>query len=339
MKLEKFKKYGKINKKIIGSIVGITIVIVMFILFKSFAFFESKYDFDVIKGRIPNFTAGDVTLAFTIDGVKNNAVFPNKGDGYVVKSVTCSNGVTAEWNNVLWGLVNVNNNEQKKISCNIDFAASLYKVIKIGDYVSYTPSSKSYKILTSLTGYSSDQTINPSELNLWRVIKKNEDGTIEMISEYASSTLVYLDNKTGYDNALNLFDNIAKQYETEGITNGSRLISNDTDRNLVKAAMPSGIGLKAYHNGTENLADYWYQAIGDYHHSTQPYYVYVVMDYDKRGYEESVVYSYCILDSGGFCDYWPAYGLGIRPILKLRKDISLGIENVDGTINHPYKIN
>ena len=264
MKLEKFKKYGKRNKKIIGSVVGITIIICGVLLFKSFAFFESKYDFDVIKGRIPNFTAGDVTLAFTIDGVKNNDTFPNKNDGYAAKSVTCSNGVTASWDNNLWGLINVVNNGNKKISCNIDFGTILYNVVNVGDLVSYTPTNTSYTIPKSLTGYSSDQKINPSELNLWRVIKKNDtDGTIEAISEYVSNTEVYFFGSYGYNNYSTALDTIAKQYETNGITSGSRYMNNSTDVDLVKAAMPTGIGLKSQKENATDFSNYWYLS-GDY---------------------------------------------------------------------------
>mgnify|MGYP007056314996 CR=1 FL=1 len=46
-------------------------------------------------------------------------------------------------------------------------------ILSLGDYVSYTPTSTSYTTDTSKTGYSSTQIINPSELNLWRVLKKN----------------------------------------------------------------------------------------------------------------------------------------------------------------------
>ena len=39
-----------------------------------------------------------------------------------------------------------------------------------------TPTKSSYTTDKSKTGYSSTQTINPQELNLWRVIKINNDG-------------------------------------------------------------------------------------------------------------------------------------------------------------------
>ena len=71
--------------------------------------------------------------------------------------------------------------------------------LKLGDYISMTPTKSSYKIDTSKTGFhgmddygsGSTQTINPQELKLWRVISINPDGTVDMISEHVSSTRIY----------------------------------------------------------------------------------------------------------------------------------------------------
>ncbi len=96
------------------------------------------------------------------------------------------------------------------------------EIAKLGDYVEMTPTSTSYTISSSLTGYSSDQSINPSELNLWRIIKINEDGTLEMVSEYVSSNVVYFYGLIGYKNYIGALNTIAKQYENGKYTNGSR---------------------------------------------------------------------------------------------------------------------
>ena len=96
--------------------------------------------------------------------------------------------------------------------------------LAVGDYVSYTPEITSYSVDTSVTGYtgSEAQTINPSELNLWRVLNINSDGTVDLISEYVSSTNVYFGGLTGYKNFVGYLNVLAEQYETEGITDGSR---------------------------------------------------------------------------------------------------------------------
>ena len=94
--------------------------------------------------------------------------------------------------------------------------------LALGDYVSYTPAKTSYTTDTSKTGYTSTQTINPSELNLWRVLSINGDGTVDIISEYVSSTDVYFSGKEGYKNVVGYLNVLASQYETSGLTVGSR---------------------------------------------------------------------------------------------------------------------
>lgn len=94
----------------------------------------------------------------------------------------------------------------------------------VGDYVKMTPTLTSYTTDTSKTGYTSTQTINPSELNLWRVLKVNSNGTIEMISEYTSSTDVYFRRQTGYQNLVGYLNVLASKYENSKYTSGSRYV-------------------------------------------------------------------------------------------------------------------
>ena len=83
---------------------------------------------------------------------------------------------------------------------------------EVGDYVKMTPTSTSYTTDTTKTGYTSTQKINPSELNLWRVIRVNSDGTIEMVSEHVSSTAIYFKGQTGYKNLVGYLNVLASQY-------------------------------------------------------------------------------------------------------------------------------
>ena len=96
--------------------------------------------------------------------------------------------------------------------------------IEPGDYVKMTPTLTSYTTDTSKTGYTSSQTINPSELNLWRVLKVNSDGTIEMISEYTSSTKIFFRGKLGYQNFVGYLNELASKYENSKYTSGSRYV-------------------------------------------------------------------------------------------------------------------
>ena len=94
--------------------------------------------------------------------------------------------------------------------------------LALGDYISYTPTKTSYTTDTAYTGYTETQTINPSELNLWRVISLNQDGTVDIISENVSSTDVYFRGQTGYQNFVGYLNVLAKQYENSNQTVGSR---------------------------------------------------------------------------------------------------------------------
>lgn len=100
-------------------------------------------------------------------------------------------------------------------------------IFKVGYYVKMEPTNTSYTISAVRTGYDTNQIINPSELNLWRVIRINDDQTVDMVSEYVSSTNVYFRGKTGYLNYVGILNQIAKQYENANYTVGSRHIGYD----------------------------------------------------------------------------------------------------------------
>ena len=105
-----------------------------------------------------------------------------------------------------------------------DYCPSKYKCYKmhltpeVGDYIKMTPTSTSYTTDTSKTGYTSTQKINPSELDTWRVIKVNSDGTIEVVSENISSTAVYFKGQTGYKNFVGYLNELANQYQNTKYT-------------------------------------------------------------------------------------------------------------------------
>jgi len=109
------------------------------------------------------------------------------------------------------------------VSSTNEYSPEVNTVLSLGDYVSYTPTKTSATTNTSYTGYTSSQTINPSELNLWRVLSINADGTVDLISEYASSVSIYFSGKTGFLNLTGELNRLASQYETSGKTVGSRI--------------------------------------------------------------------------------------------------------------------
>lgn len=96
----------------------------------------------------------------------------------------------------------------------------------LGDYIDMTPTSTSFtpdRTLTGLDDYDTFKenaagtttiagTLNPSELNIWRVIRINGDCTVEVVSEYVSSVNVKFASKVGYMNYIWYLNEIAKQY-------------------------------------------------------------------------------------------------------------------------------
>ncbi len=284
-------------------------------------------------GRIPDFDQGDIQLAFTIDGVKGT-VFPNRNSGYVGKNVTCEKGVTAVWNNDLWGVVHVNSNGNTKVTCNVEFQiASNINEAKIGDYVSYTPSQTNFEISKSDTGYE-DQIINPSELNLWRIIKKNDDGTIEMISENTSSNAVTLYSQTGYDGYVRILKRLATSYETSGITAGSRYMGYEEEENgklyendikLVQEACNSLKSSSGYYIGSREYS------VTDNPGGMEYYYYVRIVDSDGD-VTTAPIYNYAY---GQFSDLTVSNFL--RPIVILKSGITSISGN--GSKDNPWKVN
>ena len=91
---------------------------------------------------------------------------------------------------------------------------------QLGDYVIMTPTKTSSTLSSSYFGFNAS--LNPSELNLWRVIKINDDGTIEMVSEYVSSAEVYFIGRNGYMRYVSLLQTIAAEYANNNYTIGTR---------------------------------------------------------------------------------------------------------------------
>ncbi len=97
---------------------------------------------------------------------------------------------------------------------------------QIGDYVDMTPTSTSFtpdRTLTGLVNYDAEEgkpagttavagTLNPSYLNVWRVIQINSDCTVEIVSVYASNVKVKFAGRVGYANYVYYLNEIAKQY-------------------------------------------------------------------------------------------------------------------------------
>ncbi|MBR3523123.1 MAG: prepilin-type N-terminal cleavage/methylation domain-containing protein [Bacilli bacterium] len=92
----------------------------------------------------------------------------------------------------------------------------------VGDYVIMTPTSTSFATDPAMTGYATSQTINPSELNVWRIIDVKSNGRVDMVSEYVSSVDINFSGVKGYKNYIGYLNTIAAQYANNSYTVSTR---------------------------------------------------------------------------------------------------------------------
>ena len=156
--------------------------------------------------------------------VKSDSKIHGMTNSILMNGLTLSSGETKDYYIAVY--VQESDDEQNYYSDGGRFSGTVTvkttNGLDLGDYVKMTPTKSSYTTDTSKTGYSRTQTINPQELNLWRVINLNSDGTIDVISEHTSTTRVYFSGKTGYLNLIGYLNVLASQYENSIYTKGSR---------------------------------------------------------------------------------------------------------------------
>lgn len=125
---------------------------------------------------------------------------------------------------------------------------TLAEKVELGDYINLSPVATSYQIPTSLTGYSSVQTINPRELSLWRVIRKNANGSIDVVSEYVSNVDVHFYGKEGYKKLAGSLNEIVSSYTNPKYVTATRHIGyngqtvNLTDETVFNATVSPFVG-------------------------------------------------------------------------------------------------
>ncbi len=92
-----------------------------------------------------------------------------------------------------------------------------------GKYVKYMPFQTEFAIGQEDTGSDGVQTINPSELNSWQILNKNDDNSIDIISESVSSIEVKFKGKVGYQHLVGALKKLAEAYEDKAYTTKSRM--------------------------------------------------------------------------------------------------------------------
>ena len=228
----------------------------------------------------------------------------------------------------------------------------LSKVVKLGDYVKMTP---------TLTDY--------SELNLWRVININSNGTIDLVSEYVSSTQKDYMGINAYLSYISSLNNFSKNYanskytystrcigysnQTEIITDTSYLNANhlsipyqdaeskgfgdtgyETDYNLIKKAIGT---LSANVVGTTIVGDYWFASRSYYTSGgSNPLYNFCGRYINTTGTiaTNMICYRAQIQSSSGFTTGGVAPKHYFRPIVTLKSDVVPS--DGSGTSSSPY---
>ena len=103
--------------------------------------------------------------------------------------------------------------------------------LQVGDLIKMTPINTKVRLDFSKSGYTVYTTtptyLNPSELQYWRVIRKNTNGTVDVVSEYVSSVDVYLKGSNGYAYLVGYLNELASYYEHPAYTIGSRMMGYD----------------------------------------------------------------------------------------------------------------
>ena len=215
----------------------------------------------------------------------------------------------------------------------------------VGKYVSMTPTSTLYTISKELTGYTSDQTINPSELNLWRVIKVNSDGIVEMISDNVSSVKVYFAGQTGYLNFVGSLNTIAAQYSNDRYVQSTRHMGYNDQTESCSSISSCGSDL-----GYQADANIVTSAIGSLVASkpgeSSPIETWMASRNIGSDWTNKTFYAaFLVITSGGVESDWlyrsddanNNKGGAIRPIVVL-KSTSIKLSG-DGTENSPYQLN
>ncbi len=169
--LKRFNKHKKQKEIIIGSIIAIVAIIGGISLIASFAMYEEKATFDVLKGTIPDFRKGkgDYNLiALTVNGEKTSTV-PPKGT-YSKIDVKCDNEATGEWDATRWGLFITSGTVP--VSCTVDFE------LKVGSVLEYNYTGDEQEFIVPFDG--------KYKLEVWGASGGTVEGTIPGYGGYAT---------------------------------------------------------------------------------------------------------------------------------------------------------
>ena len=229
----------------------------------------------------------------------------------------------------------------------ISVNAKTLKDINVGDYISYKSTSENYEISSSLTYYNSNQNINPSELDLWRVIKINDDDSIEIVSVNVSSAQVRIYGYYGYADYVRILNQIAKQYIDTNYASDARILgysnqpgrvidiyNNRGDEGYTDDinAVNEAFGTLAATTNDGSSATYWLGSRLYLYYNAFP----------KGTWQGRIIWTDGRLSNSKLYEYGKYTNMdfgpqnSIRPVVVLKSDSQIKIG--DGTQNNPYQL-
>ena len=194
--------------------------------------------------------------------------------------------------------------------------------LALGDYVLMKPTLSSYTTDTSKTGYTETQTINPQELDLWRVISINDDVTVDIVSEHVSST-EYITDTSKFTNPPPWTCSTGEScnpVESQG--GGDELYTKDY--NLVNNVLGTTVASKP-----DGTIYYYWMASRYYDYSSTTFYLWSgQIVFPSGAYASRDLYSY---SSSSF--FSGRRSNSLRPVLTLKANIGY---TGSGTKEDPY---
>ena len=194
------------KKKIVLSLIFLLSITSAF----SYRMINSKEE---VKEEVKETTKNNKMVAFTVEGENVDIGFPQKGEGYLGESVTCTNGITGNWNNDTWKLEL--SNVTKLTNCTINFieyTPFLYEQILADnpnvsertDFSTTFTASNNGNTIYKASGQADRDTYyfagavtnnyvkfgkNSSNQDLWwRIVRINEDNSVRLIYAGTSAT-------------------------------------------------------------------------------------------------------------------------------------------------------
>ena len=182
------------------------VTLAVMISFTSLGFVLFKNDNEETKEKEVNEREKQM-VAFTVGGQNVDMSFPQKGSGYLGESVTCTNGITGEWNNDTWKLELSNVSTVTNCTINfIEYTPYLYeKILEDNpnvetrtDFSTIFTTSNNGNTIYRATGqdgkdtyYFAGQVTNNYVYfanKYWRIVRINEDNSVRLIYAGTSAT-------------------------------------------------------------------------------------------------------------------------------------------------------